>query len=94
MTEIWKQLQYPKPSKQTLQSYSTLQTPGENNQQHLYLLSHDWDATIVPCIWQCYSEPICYKYSSTPLQFRGLPSNVNLIKLQWQPFVYVDYNNA
>jgi len=53
--------------KTDLATISTLQTPGENIQQHLYLFSHEWDAMIVPCIWQCYSEPICYKYSSTPL---------------------------
>jgi hypothetical protein len=52
--------------KTDLATTSTLQTAGENIQQHLYLLSHDWDAKIVPCIWQCYSDPICYKYSSVP----------------------------
>jgi len=51
---------------------STLQTPAENTQQHLLLLSHDWYAMIVPYIWQCYSEPICYMHSSAPLQSRCL----------------------
>jgi len=80
--------------KTDLATTSTFQTPGKNIQQHLYLLPHDCDATIYHAFGNNIQNQFVTSIVELPYNPGACPCNMNLIKLQYKPLVYVDYNNV
>jgi hypothetical protein len=80
--------------KTDLATTSIFQTLGENIQQHPYLLSHDWDAMIYHAFGNIIQNQFVTSIVELPYNPGACSCNMNLIKLQYKPLVYVDYNNA